>query len=45
MGKEAGARTVLVLTGVTLEEELEKLPPQDRPDLVLRGIQDLLAYL
>ncbi|MDR7439523.1 MAG: HAD hydrolase-like protein [Armatimonadota bacterium] len=45
MGKEAGARTVLVLTGVTLVEELEKLPPQERPDLVLNGIQDLLAYL
>lgn len=41
VGRRAGARTVLVLTGVTSAVQAENAPPEQRPDLVigdLRGI-------
>src|SRR6185503_1537211 len=41
MGQAAGARTVLVLTGTTHEDEIEA----PRPDLVLSSIADLCATL
>jgi len=41
VGRRAGARTLLVLTGVTSAVQAETAPPEQRPDLVigdLRGI-------
>jgi 4-nitrophenyl phosphatase len=45
MGREAGALTVLVLSGSTCEADLERVSPKVRPHLVVREIGDLLARL
>jgi NagD protein len=42
MAREAGARSVLVLTGSSREEDVQRVPPEQRPSVVLRGIGDLL---
>lgn len=40
MGKRAGIKTILVLTGVTSEEELANAP--HKPDVVVRNLKDVL---
>lgn len=45
MGKNIGARTALVLTGATSLATLKRIPARLRPDLVLDGVGDLIAYL
>ena len=42
MAREAGAHSVLVLTGSSREEDLARVPPEHRPDVVLRSVADLL---
>jgi ribonucleotide monophosphatase NagD (HAD superfamily) len=43
MGREAGMKTALVMTGVTDAKTLEAFPV--RPDYVLRSIADMDALL
>ena len=43
MGKAAGMTTALVLSGVTTRLEAEQADP--RPDIILPGVGDLIAYL
>jgi ribonucleotide monophosphatase NagD (HAD superfamily) len=45
MAREAGAPSVLVLSGTSKEADLETVPAGLRPDLVLPVIGDLLAYV
>jgi len=45
LGKRLGATTVLVLTGVTSERELESAPPELRPDIVIHSLPELLKEL
>ena len=45
MGRAAGMRTVLVLTGVARAADVEALPPEQRPDLVLGSLRDVLEIL
>ena len=45
VGRRIGAITVLVLTGVTSEKELESAPPELRPDIVIRSLPELLKEL
>lgn len=40
-GRRVGARTALVLTGITSREEVEAAPPDLRPDLVLDDLRGL----
>jgi ribonucleotide monophosphatase NagD (HAD superfamily) len=40
MGKQAGMRTALVMTGITKQEHLGALPVQ--PDMILNSIKDLI---
>lgn len=42
VGKRLGAVTVLVLTGVTTEEDLQKAPPERQPDIVIRQLPEIL---
>jgi arabinose operon protein AraL len=43
MGRQAGARTALVLTGVTRREQLATVPVQ--PDYVLENVGGILGLL
>jgi len=45
MGRNAGMRTVLVLTGATDAHDVEKVPREQRPDAVLEGVGDLVSWL
>ncbi len=45
MGKKAGARTALVLSGVTSPRELEEASPQMKPHLVARNLAHLEEIL
>ena len=41
-GKRAGARTVLVLTGVTTEAEARNAPEEMKPDWIIRSLAELI---
>jgi HAD superfamily hydrolase (TIGR01450 family) len=43
MARSAGALAVLITTGLHGEPDVAAAPPQDRPDLVLTGLPDLMA--
>ena len=43
--RQVGMTTILVLTGVTREEELPHLPAEQRPDCVLPALADLPHFL
>lgn len=45
MGRNAGMRTVLVLTGTAAAADVEAAPPEERPDVVIAGIGDLVPWL
>ncbi len=45
MGRNAGMRTVLVLTGTTAVGDLEGAPPDQQPDVVLEGVGDFIPWL
>lgn len=45
MGRAAGMRTALVLTGIARADAVETLPPEHRPDLVLGSLSDILGLL
>lgn len=45
MGRQAGMRTVLVLTGATTAEEAEQIPAELRPDAVLPDVGCLPGWL
>jgi len=45
MGREHGAQTVLVLSGVTSRERALAAPPEHRPDLIVDDVGVLLAQL
>lgn len=45
MGRNAGMRTVLVLTGTDGTEAVEEAPAHERPDVVLGGVSDLIPWL
>lgn len=42
VGKRIGAETVLVLTGISTEKEVESAPENLRPDRVIRALPELL---
>ena len=42
VGRKAGVHTVLVLTGVTSEEEAENAPPEMKPDRIIHSLAELL---
>ena len=42
VGKRLGALTVLALTGVTTEKDLESAPPELQPDIVIRNLPEIL---
>jgi ribonucleotide monophosphatase NagD (HAD superfamily) len=44
MAREAGAFSVLVLSGSTRESDLEGVPASHQPDLVVSVVGDLLAH-
>ena len=44
-GKRIGMKTVLVLTGVTTENDLETAPPEMQPDVVIHQLPELLERL
>jgi glycerol-1-phosphatase len=43
--KVIGARCVLMLTGITTLDEVEALPPEQRPDAVAADAAELAATL
>lgn len=43
LGKRIGSPTVLVLTGVTTEQDVEKSPEELRPDLVVHTLPEILG--
>jgi HAD superfamily hydrolase (TIGR01450 family) len=45
LGRIGGCRTVLVRTGVSGTDDLERVPASRRPDAVVRGVGDLLVLL
>ncbi|MCC6442619.1 MAG: HAD-IIA family hydrolase [Armatimonadetes bacterium] len=45
VGKKAGIKTVLVMTGVTTPEEMRAAPPEMRPDIVIEWLDDLERWL
>jgi len=45
LGRMLGAATVLLLSGVTSADALEKTSSSYRPDAVLQGIRDFPAWL
>ena len=45
MGRNAGMRTVLVLTGTAETGDAERAPPEQQPDVVIDGIGDLLGWM
>jgi 4-nitrophenyl phosphatase len=42
-GKGVGTATVLILGGVSTQEDVERLPQAQRPDAIIRDLRDLLA--
>ena len=42
VGKKAGSHTVLVLTGVTSEEEARNAPDEMKPDRIIHTLSELL---
>ncbi len=45
MGRNAGMRTVLVLTGTASAADVPLAPPEQQPDVVLAGVGELIAWL
>jgi len=45
MGKRIGARTALVLTGLTGPEDLPKLPVEEKPDITAKDLNQLAGIL
>lgn len=45
LGKTAGMTTILVLTGTHGREDVEKLPPADRPDHIINDLSELSTIL
>jgi NagD protein len=45
MGRQAGSRTVLVLTGMSGRDDVARLPASERPDAIIDGIWDLASLL
>jgi HAD superfamily hydrolase (TIGR01450 family) len=45
LGRLAGARTVLVRSGISATIQLERVPPGRRPDAVVDSVADLLEWL
>lgn len=45
MGKVAGLRTALVLTGSSTREDVDGVPAAERPDVVLPDVTHILAWL
>ena len=45
LGKLGGARTVLVRTGISGNLKLDSVPARRRPDAVIDGVAELLAWL
>lgn len=45
LGRLGGSRTVLVRSGISAAASLERLPPRQRPDVVVDGVGELLAVL
>jgi HAD superfamily hydrolase (TIGR01450 family) len=45
LGRLGGARTILVASGITGRVELDRIPESRRPDAVVGGVVDLLAWL
>ena len=43
-GKAAGAKTIMVLTGVTSKKEALSFKGKDKPDKIFRSVKDLLKY-
>lgn len=44
MGKNAGIFAILVLTGVTSQEQADTAPPDMKPDLVLPNVNEILDF-
>lgn len=42
MAREAGAHSVLVLTGSSREEDVARVPQEQRPDVILRSLTEFL---
>jgi NagD protein len=45
MGRQAGSRTVLVLTGMSTRDDVGRLPDRERPDAIIDGIWSLASML
>jgi 4-nitrophenyl phosphatase len=45
MGREAGASTVLVLSGTTSPDDLDRIPPEFQPHVVLQNVGELRTRL
>jgi NagD protein len=45
MGREAGAPTVLVLSGTSTRADIESVATEHRPHLVLENVGELLPHL
>jgi NagD protein len=45
LGKLGGSRTILVRSGISDEADLERVPERQRPDAVVGGVAELLAWL
>jgi HAD superfamily hydrolase (TIGR01450 family) len=45
MGRQAGSRTVLVLTGMSARDDAGRLSAGERPDAIIDGIWDLASLL
>jgi NagD protein len=45
MGRQAGSRTVLVLTGMSDRDDVTRLPESERPEAIIDGIWDLASLL
>ncbi|MCH7667985.1 MAG: HAD-IIA family hydrolase [Acidobacteria bacterium] len=45
MGRNAGMRTVLVLTGTADASDVDEAPPEQRPSVVVDGVGDLIPWL
>ncbi|MCD6219517.1 HAD-IIA family hydrolase [Candidatus Calescamantes bacterium] len=43
LGKKAGVKTILVLTGVTRKEDIRNISPENFPDQVIDKLTDLLS--
>jgi len=41
-GRRVGMRTILTLSGITEQRDLERLPPEHRPDAVFRDLAELV---